>query len=292
MKNLVHIVLALGLAAALAGCGGGGGNGAAAVADVEVPPIAAPGAAASPTASSTGGSCSAGGNTDVFGDLPFRTAHRDNIRDYGCLIVRKDAGHPVFDGAESARFEVRDGDCSASASFDDCAHDRSRHEINESTQQPTNGNTLAYTTHVLIPEQPRFKPHGKNTLFLTQINFIDAGDVYGTLAYLEVADNGDLLVRTSTGFTFGIEKKYPVYSNPAGKWIKVSWEIRSSTGPDGYLKVYVDDVLKVNESRPTLPSATAFNRLRIGIYNVFRSKALEPYGDQVVYFDSISKSVR
>ena len=116
--------------------------------------------------------------------------------------------------------------------------------------------------------------------------------MYGTLAYLEVADNGDLLVRSDTGFTFGIEKKYPVYSNPVGKWIKVGWEIRSSTGPDGYLKVYVDDVLKVNESRPTLPSATASNRLRVGIYNVFLSKALEPYGNQVVYFDGISKSVR
>lgn len=287
MNNLTPTVLALCLAVAVAGCGGGG-SGPDAFASAEAPAPAAPVA----PASLTGSSCATGANTDVFGGLTFQTSHRLNARDYGCLIVRKDAGHPVFDGAESARFEVRAGDCNASASYDDCTQDRSRHEINEITQLPTNGRTLAYTTHVYIPRQANFKPHGKNTLFLTQINFVDTGDVYGTLAYLEVADNGDLLVRSDTGFTFGIEKKYPVYSNPVGKWIKVGWEIRSSTGPDGYLKVYVDDVLMVNESRPTLPSATAANRLRLGIYNVFLSKALEPYGNQVVFFDGISKSVR
>lgn len=128
-------------------------------------------------------------------------------------------------------------------------------------------------------------------MFLTQINVVD-GEFYGTLACLEVAESGELWVRTDKGFSFEIERQYPVYSNPIGKWIKLTWEIRSSTGPDGYLKVDVDDVLKVNESRPTLPSATSVNRLKIGIYNVFRSRALEPCGNQVVYFDGIAKTVR
>ena len=295
MNTLIPAALALSFA--LGGCGGGGSD-TVAVASAQAPPATAP-AAAVPApapvepapAAPTGSSCATSTNTDVLGGLAFQTSHRINARDYGCLIVRKDGGHPVFDGAESARFEVRDGDCSATASFDDCTQDRSRHEINEITQAPTNGKTLVYTTHLFIPGQVRLKPRGRNTLFLTQINVVD-GDDYGTLAYLEIGDSGQLLIRTDKDFSFAIEQQYTVDANPAGKWIKIDWEIRSSTGPDGYLKVYVDDVLKVNESRPTLPSATAANRLKIGIYNVFRSRALEPYGNQVVYFDGIAKSVR
>ena len=284
MNNPIPPALALALAVALAGCGGGGAAPA-------LPEVVTPAASAPATAVLTGTSCATRTNTDALGGLALQTSHRVNARDYGCLIVRKDAGHPVFDGAESARFEVRDGDCSATATYDDCTQDRSRHEINETTVAPSNGTTLVYTTHLFIPEQARLKPRGRNTMFLTQINVVD-GDDYGTLAYLEVADNGELWVRTDKGFSFGIEQQYPVHANPVAKWIKITWEIKSSTGADGYLKVYVDDVLKVNESRPTLPSATASNRLKIGIYNVFRSRATEPYGTQVVYFDGISRSVR
>lgn len=257
-------------------------------ADPTEPAVAEPNPPA--TASSPGTSCAVAGNTDVLGGLRFQTSHRINANDYGCLIVRKDQGHPVFDGAESARFEVRPADCSASASFDDCKQDRSRHEINETTLEPTSGSTLVYTTRLFIPEQERFKPRGRNTLFLTQINFVDGAGLYGTLAYLEVADNGDLLVRTDKDFTFGIKAQYPVYQKPFGKWIKVMWEIRSTPAADGYLRVYVDDVLRVNESRATLPSATATNRLKIGIYNVFKSRASEPYANQVVYFDGIART--
>lgn len=306
MNNLTHSALAIGLALAFAGCGGGGSSSSDASASLAAPPaIASPTAVPTPpvpaavgsataapaSASLVGTTCDTRTNSDVLGGLAFQTSHRINAHDYGCLIVRKDAGHPVFDGAESARFEVRDGDCSATATYDDCMQDRSRHEINETTLVPSNGTTLVYTAHLFIPEQARLKPHGRNTMFLTQINVVD-GEFYSTLAYLEVAETGELWVRTDKGFSFEIERQYPVYSNPIGKWIKLTWEIRSSTGPDGYLKVYVDDVLKVNESRPTLPSATATNRFKIGIYNVFRSRALEPYGNQVVYFDAIAKAVR
>ncbi len=289
---------ALLLALALCGCSGGGSDTPAGAAPAPAPAAQAPAepaatvpAANVPAVVPAGTSCATSSNTDVFGGLAFQTSHRINARDYGCQIVRKEAGHPVFDGVESARFEVRAGDCSATASYDDCTQDRSRHEINETTQAPSNGKTLVYTTHLYIPAQDRLKPRGRNTMFLTQINVVD-GDDYGTLAYLEIADNGELWVRTDKGFTFDIEKQYVVDASPVGKWIDVTWEIRSSTGADGYLKVYVDGVLKVNESRPTLPSATATNRLKIGIYNVFLSRALEPYGNQVVYFDGISKQVR
>ena len=290
------LAVMLTLAPTLPGCGGGGtenpGPSAAPSATspaVEPAPMAP---AAATSGAIEGTSCAVKNNQDVLGGLSFQTSHRINARDYGCLIVRKDAGHPVFDGVESARFEVRDGDCSASTSFDDCPQDRSRHEINETTLESTQGKTLVYTTRVYIPEQARFKPRGKNTLFLTQLNYVDAAGLYGTLAYLEVADTGELWIRTDKGFSFEIERQYSVVQNPRGKWIKIAYEVKSSAGPDGYLKVFVDDLLKVSESRATLPSPVAVNRLRFGIYNVFKSRALEPYLPQVVYFDGIGKVIR
>ena len=80
--------------------------------------------------------------------------------------------------------------------------------------------------------------------------------------------------------------------DPCDKWIKLAWEINSSVGPDGFIKVYVANVLKVNESKPTLPHLTATSRLKFGIYNVFMVRALEPYFTQVVYLDSVSEIVR
>ena len=291
MDNLLSPALALAVVLALGGCGGGGSAGPATTPATTSATTTTTTAAVNASVQAGATTCATAGNTDVFGGLTFQTSHRINARDYGCQVVRRDAGNPVFDGEQSARFEVREGDCSATADYDDCTQDRSRHEINETTVAPSNGTTLVYTTHVFIPEQPRLKPRGRNTLFLTQINVVDGGD-YGTMAYLEVADNGQLWIRTDQGFSFDIQKQYVADTNPVGKWIKVTWEIRSSTGADGYLKVYVDDVLKVDESRPTLPSTTAANRLKIGIYNVFKSRATEPYGTQVVYFDGIAKAVR
>jgi hypothetical protein len=56
--------------------------------------------------------------------------------------------------------------------------------------------------------------------------------------------------------------------------------------------VYVNDVLRVDETKRTLPFPGQRHALRIGIYNAFRSGANEPYDTQVVYFDGIRKSIR
>ena len=67
--------------------------------------------------------------------------------------------------------------------------------------------------------------------------------------------------------------------------------MKSTSEKDGYLKVFVNDKLKVLENRQTLPDSGSGHSLKLGIYNAYKSKAMEPYGKQVVYFDAISKSV-
>jgi hypothetical protein len=274
------------LVALLAGCGGGGGG------DDTVTTVPGPvdatltGVMVTPT----GAPCT-DTSIDATGGLRFETSAPRGAQAYGCLAVDAAAAQPVFDGTQSLRFEVRPGDCSANDfGYSDCPNDRSRHEINESSRPGTQGKLVVYEMRVFVPAQPRLFPQGGNVLFLTQINFTQ-DDLYGTTAYLEVGRSGELLVRTHVGFTWDILKQHVVHANPVDRWVHVRFEIKSTAQPDGYIKVYVDGVLKVDEVRATLPNASAGHSLRLGIYNAFLSRASEPYRTQVVYFDGIKKQV-
>lgn len=235
-----------------------------------------------------GTSCTGVDVPDVFSTVRFDTSHPIRASAYGCLIVDAADGLPVLDGTQSARFEVRPGDCTASAAFDDCTNDRSRHEIQESHVGSTEGQTLVYDTHVYIPPQPRFRPVGDNLLFLTQINYGDP-DSYGTVAYLEVGQGGELIIRTHQGLGWDVREQYVVATNPVGRWVNVRYEIKSTAGPDGFLKVYVDGDLRVDEVRQTLSTPVGANTIKVGIYNAFKSDAKEEYDTQVVFFDGIAK---
>lgn len=260
----------------LTGCGGGSGG---TQSPLYFPLLTTP----------NGSSCEGNVGTDVFATMEFATAQPINAKTWGCLIVEAADKQPVFDGHQSARFEVRPNDCSANSGFNDCLNDRSRHEINESGIGPTQGQTITWEERIFIPSQPRFRPSGRNIMFLTQINFTDSSN-YGTLAYIEVRQDGALMIRTHVGLTWTILNQYVVHQNPVDKWVKFKFEVKSTSQPDGYLKVYVDDQLVVDETRQTLPTPTSVNWLKIGIYNAFKSQAIEPYENQVVYYDGLSKS--
>ena len=235
--------------------------------------------------------CSANDDPDVFTGTRFETSHPINARPWGCLIVPKSALVPAYDGERTMRFEVRPDDCTASAIYSDCEHDRSRHEINESGVGPTQGREIAWEMHLFIPPQPKIRPAGGNALFLSQLNYVD-GPLYGTVAYLELSEAGELQVRTHVGLSFEIANRYVLDTQPTGRWIKLRYELVSSAGNDGRLRVLLDDVLKVDEARQTLPSVAGTNWLKLGLYNAFRSQATEPYDTQVVFFDGIRRSVR
>lgn len=286
----------------LTACGGGGGAQDASAGEVPDSPyriatLAVPSTnEASPTlnvpASQVGAFCMGNQLTEVFGGMRFVTPHPYKQKAYGCLIVNSSAGHPVLTGSESMRFELGPNDCSAGLGFDDCANDRSRHEIQEDDVKPTTGRVLTYDTNVYIPVQPRFRPAGCcHLLTLAELTW-DSGTAFGVLAYLGVDAGGKLFVRTHQGFNYDIRSDAPVLANPFGRWVNIRYEIKSTTQNDGYVKVYVDGTLKVEQTRPTLPTETAFNNLRLGIFNSFKSWATEPYAAQVFYVDGLSKTVR
>lgn len=277
---------ALALAALLSACGGGGSG------VTNTTSGGTQNAFSYPLLTTPSGSTCVGVSApDVFGSMVFETAQPINAKSWGCLLVESADKQAVFDGHQSARFEVRPGDCSANSGFNDCVNDRSRHEINESGIGPTQGQIITWEERIFIPSQPRFRPKGGNIMFLSQINFIDSAN-YGTVAYIEVAQDGSLMIRTHVGMTFNILNQYVVHRNPVDKWVKFKFEVKSTAQPDGYLKVYVDDQLVVDETRQTLPTPTSVNWLKMGIYNAFKSQATEAYDTQIVYYDGLSKVVK
>jgi hypothetical protein len=244
-----------------------------------------------PTMAFLEASCDTEINEDVFMGLSFETSQPINAKDYGCAFVKNVDGFPVFDGTQSARFEVRASDCSTNTNWDDCPNDRSRHEINETDRESSEGRLLAYELMVYIPSKPQVRPLGRNLLFLVQLN-VRNSSLYTTLAYLEVSEWKELLIRTHKGFTWDIKRQYMVLDNPLDKWTKVRFEVKSTSDDNGYLKVFVNDEIKVHETRQTLPTLDSKHSLKFGIYNAYKSKATEPYGTQIVYFDAISKSAK
>jgi hypothetical protein len=230
-------------------------------------------------------------NADVFGNLSVGTTHPLKAKSYGCLIVNKNENFPIFNGSQTSRFEVRNGDCSGNSGFNDCTNDRSRHEINEINLTNLIGKTVVYQTYLYIPTQKRFRPAGNNLLVLSQVNFSDNIN-FGALSYIVMGENNNLFIQTHKGFTWEPNKQVTITNSPYDKWISIRYETKLSSGVDGNFKVYVNDQLLINEDRATLPTDNSYLGLKLGIYNSFISSAKEPYDTQVLYVDGVSKVVK
>ena len=296
--KLFKYCLAIVALMALAACGGGGDSGSSSstssssTTPASTVNLATP--AGTPCLTSTM-------STDVFGNTNYRVSHAIKASTWGCMLVNKSDGQPVFDGNQSVRFEIRPGDCNASNSFDDCVSDRSRWELmsNGTTAASTQGQIITYQNYVYLPTQPLIRPATRagasNTVetLITQLNWYSrTGTGHTILAGLYVDDAGGLFIRTNQAFTYTSNQQVSIDSNPYNKWIKLTYVIKSTTAADGYIRVYANDKLIINETRATLPDSDSTTLLKIGFYNSYLSAAAQPWQTQVVYFDGISTSVQ
>ena len=285
----------------LAACGGGGSDSSSSTSSSTAP--ASTISLATPAGTTCGTVNNAlrqpiATNTDVFGNLAFWVSSVIGSKSWSCLIVNKSDGQPVFDGNQSVRFEVRPGDCTAPnyTSISDCVNDRSRSEIDTADQNSgvhppsTQGQIITYEYRVYIPTQPLIRPAGSSVLMvLTQLRNTHTSDA---LAYLCVDAAGGLYLQTHEGFSWLPLQKVTIDTKPQDKWIKMKYVVKSTSASDGYVKIYVNDALVINETRATLPDADQTQMLKIGIYNSFLSAAAQPWQTQVVYFDGISTTVQ
>ena len=302
MKSVVVVITALLLAA----CGGGGSDSSSSTSSTTTPAstvnLATP---AGTTCGTVNNALSQpiATNTDVFGNLAFWVSSVIGSKSWSCLIVNKSDSQPVFDGTQSIRFEVRPGDCTAPnyTSISDCVNDRSRSEIDTADQNSgvhppsTQGQIITYEYRVYIPTQPLIRPASakgvSNTVLmvLTQLRNTHTSDA---LAFLCIDETGGLYLQTHEGFSWTPLQKVTIDTKPQDKWIKMKYVVKSTSSSDGYVKIYVNDALVINETRATLPDADQTQMLKIGIYNSFLSAAAQPWQTQVVYFDGISTTVQ
>ena len=280
------------IALLLYACGGGGGSDSSSSSSSSTTPASSISLATPP-----GTTCINVTNADVFGNMKFINPYTSGVTSWGCLIVNKSDNQPVLDGNQSARFELRPGDCGASQTFSDCTNNRSRTEIQEANYSVTQGQIITFNNNIFIPTQSNLYTSQTLSLTLTQILYqynLASGELinYGDIAQLAMNKSGALIIETYSDFdgSFTRLNTYTVSSSPMNQWINIRYEIKSTASGDGYFKAYVNGALLVNETRSTLPSALASNTIRFGIYDHFQAggKASET---QVVYFDGISKQV-
>jgi hypothetical protein len=250
---------------------------------------------------------------DVFNGIEFLTVNTTGNKNYNCLIVNKSDGHPVIDGNESARFELRseEGDCGYTPEgFSDCDTDRSRHELYEQwipEYDNIEGKILTYEYSLYIPEIEYFTPTSDVTkrplTVLSQVFSQSEGenrinDEINTsvcdpkaLLYF-IMENNTLKYVTHKPFTWYQNDRITIRENPFNEWINIKIEIKASVNNDGYIKLYINNELINSDMRPTLCALnnTSF-ALKLGIYNAYVSDKNSPFLKQVVYYDDVKRSI-
>ena len=304
MKRFLPTKIIIGLATiSLFGCGGGNDSSSASPSSsssstTPASKISLATPAGSPCLTSTK-------NTDVFGSTNYIVFQTINASTWGCLLVNKSDGQPVFDGNQSVRFEVRPGDCNANSGWSDCANDRSRWELqsNDHKWASTQGKIITYQYYVYVPYQPQILPPTRTDVrdrtastLLSQLNWYsrtnkDTTTGHSIMAGLYVNESGGFYVLTNKDFGYTPNQKILIDANPYDKWIKMTYVVKSTTAADGYIKIYANDKLVVDETRATLPDTDCTTLIRIGFYNTFLSVTSLAWQTQVAYYDGLSTTV-
>jgi Polysaccharide lyase len=300
MRIFVQSATAVITALLLAACGGGGGDSSSSTSSstTRTPSVSLATPPGTPCLTSTK-------STDVFGSTNYTVFQTINASTWGCLLVNKSDGQPVFDGNQSLRFEVRPGDCNANSGWDDCINDRSRWELQSYDLKgaSTQGKIITYQYYVYVPYQPQILPPTRADVrdrtaqtLLSQLNWYSRTDTnaatsHSIMAGLYVNDSGGFYVLTNKDFGYTPNQKILIDTDPYDKWIKMTYVVKSTTAADGYIKIYANDKLVVDETRATLPNTDCTTVIRVGFYNSFLSVTSLAWQTQVAYYDGISTTV-
>ena len=153
-------------------------------------------------------------------------------------------------------------------------------------------------TQPLIQPAPTSGASSTPLTVLTQINWQCSStnpcsslgsNGYGALVYLKTDYTGALYLQTHKDFTWTPNQVVTIDTKPQDKWIKLKYVIKSTSAADGFLWIYVNDKLVINETRATLPNSNAADTLKLGIYDSSLSSASQAWQTQVVYFDGFNK---
>ena len=216
-------------------------------------------------------------------------------KSYACQIVSKSDGFPVYSGNQSLRFELRAGNCSANWRnvTNDCANDRSRSEVEDKSATYSSINKIiTYEYMMFIPNQINFKPP-RASLTVSQILMFTPTNYVG-LAQLIIDDNKNLLLALTTDFQWTRTPEEPVlvFEKPFDQWIKIRFDIKTTTSPNGYVRLTVNDKFIHEQVRQTSAEEELDITLRLGLYNTGITRFKEEWPTQIIYYDEVVRTIK
>lgn len=207
----------------------------------------------------------------------FFSAHRSlNNTSYGYKIIDDPTGISPVPKIE--RFEVRAGDCSSNVNWSDCTNDRERSEIRTNNHSGENW----YTWSLYFPED--FKTI--DPVIVVAGQFLENRS--NSPAFLfRVDEEGYSLFKIPMDYYYLIESE-----DLKGKWHKIEMHVNWSNSSDGFLKIWVNGVKKIDKKFETAAHQPVF--FKYGIYRMNVSDYQDTYGTdiptQVVYYANVRKA--
>lgn len=235
---------------------------------------------------------------------------------------RIEAGDPVRAGTRSERFELRDGDCGGT----DCIEPRSRAEIQifRSRSSARIGQEIWYGYSFYNATVPSFTEKNSLRLVFGQwtaggentpaFRFIQLGKGEGNFKACDPAicaeprpGKGDLVVHLgdvakANGWGDAQNNGYICrlfdIKERIGSWVDLTVNTNFSAGPDGFLKIWVDDVQVCDYAGPVISRQSllteAHPRHRRGIFSSWNKRWRKATGDArkpnlIVYYDEYNE---
>lgn len=199
-----------------------------------------------------------------------------NIKSHGYAVVDDPTGSAPT--AKVERFEVRPGDCGVDSGWSDCANDRERSELSQ-TSGRVSGGEIWYGWSFYFPQDyPNIFP-AKTAL----------GQFHQTRSYpiwmIQHQSDGLYLDRQTSA---GSQDLYPLIAEAMlrGKWHKVEIHARWSRNFDGFFRVWINGEQKVNYAGRTFYGSDTY--FKFGVYRSFLSRATtKPAAGQTVLYANV-----
>lgn len=193
-------------------------------------------------------------------------------------------------GVPTERFEVRPGDCAATPTWDDCANDRERAEMSESTHSQTPVGSEGWYSYSL------FVPEGSPSVYPTKtaVGQFHQRSVREPPVQFQIGVTRKGFAGLFADMVQLRGEQYPLVPQAelTGRWIDIVVHARWSNGDDGFMKVYVNGKLVAQHEGPTTNQSNPIY-FKYGIYRTFMSRYERQYGrpapTQIIFYSWIKK---
>ncbi len=223
----------------------------------------------------------------------WKVGHRTKGNKHQIQIVSKKDGHPVRDGIQSIRFEVRPGECGGT--FDGTK------VKGEGGSQPNND--CERDSKSERAEIWAGKYFGKGERWFSWSIYIPEGQEILNPASLKMGQFHSKLYKKYIQHSHfeHSDGKYTFHDNlcncgsksikPVGKWTDILIHVNWSPGQDGFYKIWADGKIVMDRAGPTMYEKKNKAYVKIGIYRnaVNRLWSMgRDGGTTVVYYDNIN----